>query len=132
MRRTTLATLLSIVSAAAAEVPGKWSGSLNPDAGHNPQSLFVILTQDGGKLAGSGGPSKSEQHSLQNGKVQDDRVTFEVPGGKGTFFFDLKIAGYEMTGALRFENENGTLTGKVSLKRGALAKVPDVLPLSQT
>ena len=102
---------------AAGDVSGKWSGTFKADAEDQTESLYMVFQQDGGKLTGSGGPNESQQHPMRNGKVEDNRLTFEVPAGKGTFIFDLKLAGDEITGNLQFKGDNETRTAKVSLKR---------------
>ena len=51
------------------------------------------------------------------GKVEGNRLTFEVAAGKGTFIFHLKLVGDEITGNLQFKGDNETRTAKVSLKR---------------
>ena len=84
----------------AGDASGKWSGSFKPDAENGSLSLYMVFQQDGGKLTGSGGPNESQQHPMQNGKIEDNRLTFEVPAGKGTFIFDLKLAGDEITPGL--------------------------------
>ncbi len=118
MRRVATAGLLFLTMAWAAGVSGKWSGKFSPANENSDQPLFLVLTQDGDKLTGSGGPNESEQHPMQNGKVEGDRVTFEVPAGKGTFVFDLKMTGDEMKGDLQFkEADGGMRNAKVSLKR---------------
>jgi hypothetical protein len=103
--------------AMAGTVSGKWSGAFMPDGGESAMPLYLIFNQDGNKLTGSGGPNESEQHPLQNGKIEGDRLTFEVPAGKGTFVFDLKISGDEAKGDLQFKGNSETRTAKVALKR---------------
>jgi len=112
-----LVALASILLAVPADVSGKWSGSFKPDNEENPLPLFLVLKQDGGSLTGSGGPTETEQHPMQNGKIDGDHLVFEVNAGKGTFYFDLKIAGDEITGGLQMKRDSVTRTAKVSLKR---------------
>lgn len=117
MRKITITALLFAMCAMAGEVSGKWSGTLDVDGGEGSKPAFIVLNQDGSKLTGSGGPDESEQHPIQNGKVEGDRLTFEVPAGKGTFVFDLRISGDEIKGDLQVKSDNETKTAKVSLKR---------------
>ncbi len=119
MRRIAIAVLLSALCAMAEGVSGKWSGIFTPDSGEGDQSLFLILTQDGSKLTGSGGPNESEQHPMQNGKVEGDHVTFEVPAGGGKFTFDLRMNGDELKGDLRVEGKENVRTAKVAVTRAA-------------
>ena len=117
MRKLAIAALLFAMSVAAGDVSGKWSGTMTPEGENGSRPVFIILTQDGDKLSGSGGPNESDQHPMQNGKVKDGRLIFEVPAGGGTFAFDLKIAGDEIKGDLQFKTDSETRTAKVSLKR---------------
>ena len=87
----------------AADLSGKWSGISNGP-------IYMILKQDGDKLSGSGGPSEREQPlSFQNGKVEGDRLTFQI----GSMQFDLRVAGGEIKG----EMQNGAESVPVFLKR---------------
>jgi len=117
MRRIVVAALLSVMCLVAGDVSGKWSGSFKPNGEDNAHPVYMVFKQDGDKLTGSGGPDESKQHPMQNGKVQDGRLTFEVPASGGTFTFDLKSTGEEITGNLQFKGENETRTATVSLKR---------------
>ena len=119
MRKLAIAVVLSAFCAMADGVTGKWSGTFTPDSGEGDQPLFLILTQDENKLTGSGGPDESEQHPMQNGKVEGDHVTFEVPAGGGKFTFDLKVTGDELKGNLQVEGKENVRTAKVAAKRAA-------------
>jgi hypothetical protein len=120
MRRLATVALLVVMAAWAAGVSGKWSGKFSPLDENSDEPLYLVLTQNGNELTGSGGPNESEQHPMQNGKIDGDHVTFEVPAGKGTFFFDLKMTGDEMKGDLQFKEASGnSRTAKVAVKRAA-------------
>jgi len=80
--------LLTATLALAAGVTGNWSGLITPETGEGPQPLYLVLHQSGDQLTGTGGPSAAEQHPMQNGRMQGDRLTFEVPAGTGTFVFE--------------------------------------------
>src|SRR5215467_6138765 len=86
-----LATLLACTSAfAATDVSGKWAGA----------TMYLILKQEGNKLSGSAGPTEKEQIlTLENGKVEGDRVTFKT----GSFQVSLTLNGDEMRGEMRNE-----------------------------
>ena len=122
MRQLALAVLVFALSLGAADVTGKWSGTLKPD-GEGDQPLYVVLKQDGGKLSGSGGPTSDHQFPFESGKVDGDRLTFEVPvaggGGNGSFRFDLQLKGEELTGAVEATMGGEKRSAKVSLKRAA-------------
>jgi hypothetical protein len=52
----------------------------------------------------------------QNGKVNGDRVTFELTTGEWKFFYDLKNSGLQMSGKLVLKSANDSRTAEVSLK----------------
>src|SRR5262245_12697631 len=116
MRRIALLLLLP-AACLLADVTGKWAGGAQDD----DHKLFFVLKQDGSTLTGSAGPSEDNQHSVQNGKVEGDRVTFDVPvGDKGTIHFDLKASGDEIKGEVQLNRADaGTEVHKVALKKVA-------------
>jgi len=122
MRVLLLGLLLCAVTLGAADVSGKWSGTIErKDEERSPQSrpAFMVLKQDGNKLTGSGGPNESEQNEIRNGKVEGEKLTFEIPIGEGVLYFDLKANGDQIEGDIKAQENDGKLTGKISLKRVA-------------
>ena len=108
--------LLAPIFSRAADVSGKWSGTISDD--QSSDSLLLILQQDGAKLTGSGGPNESERHELEKGLVQGNKLTFEVTSPFGVLAFELSINGDEMSGTLEARNGAQVLRGgKVLLKR---------------
>jgi hypothetical protein len=76
--------LFSIV-AFAADVTGKWVGEANPSGKGGPPTFN--LKQDGTKLTGTAS-ARGGEVEISNGKVEGDKVSFEVPrdmGDKGKF-----------------------------------------------
>jgi hypothetical protein len=116
MRNTAMTALLLAVPIFAADVSGKWSGSFGSDSSSS-QPIYLIVKQDGGRLTGSGGPSSSDQRPIQNGKVEGDRLTFEIEAGKGTLVFDLRTVRNELEGDLQLRSPEGTRVAKVSLRK---------------
>jgi hypothetical protein len=119
VQKLAMIALFTATLAMAADVSGNWSGTITPETGEGPQPLYLVLHQSGDQLTGTGGPSAAEQHPMQNGRVQGDRLTFEVSAGKGTFVFDLKMTGDEIRGDLQIKDDQQTIGTKVSLKRMA-------------
>lgn len=116
-----LGPLLSAVVLCATNVTGKWSGTLQTEGGNDSKPAYMILKQDGNKLEGSAGPSESEQHPFESGKVEGKRVTFDVSlgGGPGSMHFDLQVDGDQITGQVIRSGEGRNETAKISLKRVA-------------
>ncbi len=117
MKRTIALVLLLAIPAMAGDLTGKWVGAFRADgADHDVPQLF-ILKQDGNKLTGSGGPDQSEQYPLERGKVDGDRISFEITTGEWKFIYDLKTIAADMTGDLELKGMNDRRTAKVSLKK---------------
>jgi len=80
MKRILLCLSLSMVlvlTAAAADVTGKWSGSFVPEGGDNG-TAYVILKQSGNTITGSGGPDANDQWPGLKGTITGNKVSFEV------------------------------------------------------
>ena len=66
MRKSSLFTgvllglLLSITTAGASNVTGKWSGTMQLEGQTRFEPVYMVLKQEGNKLAGSGGPNENE------------------------------------------------------------------------
>jgi hypothetical protein len=99
-----------------ADVTGKWSGTFTrtgPDGETKTAPAFLVLKQDGSKLTGSGGPSESEQKPISNGKVDGNRLIFDVVGDNSTISFDVVVEGDQIKGAMkRGEGESAKLDVK--------------------
>ena len=116
MKKIALLVLLSAFTLLA-DVSGKWSGM--GTKGDDSHELFFVFKQDGKTLTGSGGPNEQEQHPMDPGTVEGDRVQFKVPvGDKGAFVFDLKSTGDEMKGQVQMSRGEGqSETYQVALKK---------------
>ena len=122
--RTLLVSLLfSAATLSAAEVTGKWPGTMevkSPEREPRTERVYRILKQDGEKLEGSGGPQEGEQHPMQNGKVEGDRLTFQIQLSRMTLSFDLRAKDDQIEGDIKGERTDGrTETAQLSLKRVA-------------
>jgi hypothetical protein len=118
MRKITLALLAFATSALAADFTGNWSGEGVANGESHP--LYFVLKQDGVTLTGTGGPNASEQHPFQNGKVDGDKIVFDVvPGDKGSIHFELKVDGDGLKGTVELRRDDGTQSGTVSLKKAS-------------
>ena len=117
MRKALLASILFAMSVFGADFTGNWSGEGLSDGESHP--LFFVMKQDGNTLTGSGGPNADEQHPMQNGKVDGEKVVFDVPAGKGVLHFELSADGEALKGTVQIRSDEGTRSGTVSLKRAS-------------
>jgi hypothetical protein len=113
-----LGVLISATALCATNVTGKWSGTLQMEGEGDSKPVYVILKQDGNRLTGSAGPNESEQHSFEGGKVDGNRLTFDVSlGGEGSMHFDLQVHGDQIAGQVKRGGEGRNEAAKISLNR---------------
>ena len=118
MKRVLVIVLLFVMVAMASDVTGTWSGTFKVSGGDHSVPQMIIFKQDGVKLTGSAGPDAGEQYPIDNGKVEGDRLTFELTSGEWKFSYDLRRAGQdEMKGNLELKSVNNGRSAVVSLRR---------------
>jgi hypothetical protein len=113
--------LLSLLLAAAwtlsgADLTGKWSGTVDLKQDGEAQTIpvLMIVKQDGAKLTGTAGPEE-EQHPIQNGVVDGDKVTLEVDSGEAIYYLELKVDGDEISGLVKQGADGEKM--KIAMKR---------------
>ena len=118
-----IAVMLSIVfvvTASAADVTGTWSGKMiviGPDGQEEPDTVHLILKQEGAKLTGTAGPSPDQQLPIDKGSVTGDRVSFEVALGQATFKFDVALAGDHLKGNVALSAGGQTMKATMDATR---------------
>jgi hypothetical protein len=117
MNKPTLAVFLLAINLMAANVTGRWSGRFRVDGGDHDIPQLLILKQEGNKLIGSGGPNDTEQYPIEDGKVNGDRVQFEITTGEWKFTYDVKADGATMKGNIELKSVNDQRTALVSLTK---------------
>src|SRR5690242_15229720 len=97
--------LVIAMTAAAADVTGKWSGSFTPE-GQQPSSAYMVLKQAGTTLTGTGGPDADQQWPITDGKVSGNKVTGSVTAPDGTVYkLDITVNGDNATGVITATRE---------------------------
>ena len=118
MKKTIAVVMLLAVTAMAADLTGKWSGTFKVDGGDHTVPQLFILKQQGKTLTGSGGPNPGEQYPIERGRIEGSDVRFEVTTGEWKFTYDLKQTGSDvLRGDLRLDSVGDSRTAKVSLER---------------
>ena len=104
-----------------ANLSGSWTASLPALNGATDIPREFVFNQKNAVLAGTARADSSGQLSIMYGEVAGNTVRFELDSGQRRLFYDLKIEGKELRGALSIrtanENRNETLTVDVSLNR---------------
>ena len=120
MTRLLCLLLLSTI-ALLADVTGKWSGSFDitgPNGQVDSNTAFLILKQDGNSVTGTAGPNESEQNDIRAGKVDGNKITFEIALPNGSVIkFDLLLADEHIKGSASGEHEGQKLTAKLDVTR---------------
>jgi len=112
-----------VLSAADANLTGKWSGSFTitrPDGTNDDGTAFAVLKQDGAQLTGTAGPDEDHQWTLEKGAIDGNKVTFEVKSAEdGTIFkCDLVLEGDHLKGPVSAVSPDGqALSAKVDFTR---------------
>ena len=118
-RRALIAVLLlaAVTALKATEVSGRWTGTLSPANGQQ-EAFLLVLQQNGTKLTGTAGANDSDRHPLEEGAIENDRVTFQVAIPNSRLMFDLRVNGDEMNGIMSAKSGERVLdTARVSIKR---------------
>jgi hypothetical protein len=124
MRRLLWVLALSALSLCA-DVTGKWSGTIqikNDQGESKTEPAFMILKQEGTALTGSGGPNEGHQMSVRNGKIEGNKLTFEIAIGESgdrVMHFTLTASDDQIDGNVTAPSKEsgGPETAVISLKR---------------
>lgn len=108
-----MAILVTAASAWAADVTGKWTGSMVLNSGGD-QPAFVALKQSGEVVTGSQGPSEDHQFPITSGRFDGKQVTIEARPGAAVFKLSMKLDGNKLTGDVYEDDQK---IGTVSLQK---------------
>jgi hypothetical protein len=113
---TALAGLLLVtVSAFAADVDGKWTGSMETPMGDIP--VGFNLKADGANLTGtSAGPDGAEV-AIKDGKIDGTNISFNVTIDFGGMSFTLMYKGVVSADNIKFDIEVEGMPFQVTVKK---------------
>jgi hypothetical protein len=119
-----LGLALFLVSAVTAseDLTGKWSGSFiitSSDGETKDELAYMVLKQNGTELTGTAGPNPETQWPIQKGKVEGNKVTFEVQSNEPVIKFDLKLMDGHLKGEAKAEHEGKSMKAAVDVQRKA-------------
>jgi hypothetical protein len=119
--------LVVAMGAFAADVTGKWTYEQQGRGGGPARQVTITLKQDGAKLTGEvpgfgrGGDAPPPPTQITNGKVEGDKVSFEVvrefQGNKMTTKYDGTVSGNEIKFKTTTETPNGPREAEVVAKK---------------
>ncbi len=113
MRRLLLfLLLLAPLAIAAADVSGKWAGSMDvklPDGSVNSTPVTAEFKQTGATIAGVAGVAGSDQFAVEKGMLDGSQLTFEVHAPDGLYAVKVTLVGdTQMKGDVTFTSPEGT------------------------
>jgi len=118
LMRIAVAVAVIAGAAMAADVTGKWTGSMA--MGDNQFTLSYDFKQDGEKLTGTVTGPQGNPLTLNDGKVEGDKLSFSIqaegPNGSFKISSEGTIKGDEITLASKMEGEPGAMP-PMTLKR---------------
>ena len=116
--------LLALAGGLLADVnlTGKWTGTFSPvdeQGVAHEGSAFLQLKQSGSEITGTAGPSEDEQHAISKGKIDGNKVTFEISGDGAPMVMVFTLVASEDTlkGDVAASGEGRQMKAKLEVKR---------------
>jgi len=112
--------LAATLTAADANVTGKWTGSATmtaPDGQTRDSPALLVLKQDGTTLTGTAGPNEEQSQPIQKGKVEGFKVTFELATNDAAIVFTLTLESDHLKGDAAGSAGGQTLKIKLDLTK---------------
>jgi hypothetical protein len=105
------------MTAMAADVSGKWSGTFTPE-GQDASAAFMILKASGTSLTGSAGPDENQQWPISGGKIEGNKLSGQVTSPDGaTYKFTLMLEGEHIKGNVEANAAGQTIKGTLDVTR---------------
>ncbi len=103
------------ITAFAADVTGTWTGEMKGPNG-DPFQITFTFSQDGAKLAGTVLGPQGDPTDISNGKIEGDKLSFDVSFDGMTIKHEGTIAGDEIKLTVKADDPNFP-GGEMTLKR---------------
>ena len=124
MHRLSLLVLSFSLALAAADISGKWSGSIEVADTAGGDSITTPVRaefeQKADLVSGSiGRKEDARAESIRNGKIEGTRIVFEVssPETLSSMKFSLTLSGDHLEGEMKGTVDSGEIVGKVRLTK---------------
>jgi hypothetical protein len=119
MRRLpALLLMLASLAFAAADVSGKWTGTMDvkmPDGSVNSTPVTAELKQTGATVTGTAGVAGQDQFALEKGTLAGNQLTFEVHAPDGVYAIKATVVSEtQIKGDISF-TVNGGVQGTATL-----------------
>ena len=111
------ALILSLVTGPAADVTGKWDGTIKgqrPDGTTHEDPALLILTQKDKTITGSVGGNETDQHPIVSGSIDGNKITILAKNANNDreYKLELTVEGDEMKGKLSSGDRAAELIAK--------------------
>jgi hypothetical protein len=106
----------------AADVTGKWSGTIDVEDAGSTTEVHVEFVQKAGAISGTiGRAGGADEGTIRNGKVDGAKISFEVVSAQTSspFKFTLTLVNDRLEGEMKGSADEGEVVGKVKLTRAA-------------
>ena len=109
------AFLLLTVSAFAADVDGKWTGTMATPMGDIP--IGFTLKADGAKLTGSTTGPDGADIAIKDGKIDGANISLSVTFDFGGMPFTLMYKGVVSADSIKFSGDAGGMPFEITVKK---------------
>ena len=112
-----VALMLAAMTAAPADVKGKWDGKVTAqreDGSAAEDTVLLILDQKDASVTGTIGGAESDQHPITTGTIEGNKVTIVArhTTNDREFRLELTLANDELTGTVVSGTRKGQLVAK--------------------
>lgn len=110
-------TLIVGLTAAPADVTGKWEGKITTqreDGAAREDSALLILTQKGTTITGTVGGNDSDQHPITSGTIDGDKIVLLAKNANNgrEYRIELTLTGDELKGTVASGDRRGDVQAR--------------------
>ncbi|HEY7500431.1 MAG TPA: hypothetical protein VH740_18055 [Vicinamibacterales bacterium] len=111
------ALALSLSAAPAADVTGKWDGTISgtrPDGSKAEDTALLILKQKDTTITGSIGGNENDQHEITKGTIEGNKIVIVAMNQRNSreYRLELTLDGDEVKGTLSMGERRADLVAK--------------------
>jgi hypothetical protein len=91
--------LLAVITLAAADVNGKWKGAALRSDGSTHSNVYFEFKAEGSTVSGVAGETDVDTVPISNGKLDGDKLTFDIVTPDTSYKITLTAEGEAMKGS---------------------------------
>ena len=115
---------MSAATLAAADLTGKWTGHAQIDDDGEQENIPVTLDlkQSSSTISGTASSPEHGTYDIKSGKLEEDRLTFDIDSDGGPIRFALNLSGDELKGeGIQQQDDGSKMKIQMDVKREAAA-----------